>query len=88
MRLPAITPRFHHRIAGVALPRTACAIERRAIRTTSTSPIMLVAMTGYGRKEDRDQAIAAGFDLHFAKPVQATRLRELVDRVRARRAAA
>lgn len=59
----------------------------RAVRQTTTTPIVLVAVTGYGRKEDRDQALAAGFDLHFAKPVQAGRLREVIERVRAERAA-
>jgi len=59
----------------------------RVVRQTATAPIVLVAVTGYGRKEDRDQALAAGFDLHFAKPVQASRLREVIERVRAERAA-
>jgi len=58
----------------------------RAVRETPQR-IVLVAVTGYGRKEDRDQALAAGFDLHFAKPVQAGRLREVIERVRAERAA-
>jgi signal transduction histidine kinase/ActR/RegA family two-component response regulator len=75
-------------IIDIGLPGMTGFEVARAVRTTSASPILLVAMTGYGRKEDRDQAIAAGFDLHFAKPVQATRLRELVARVRARREAA
>jgi CheY-like chemotaxis protein len=57
----------------------------RVVRQTATTPIMLVAVTGYGRKEDRDEALAAGFDLHFAKPVQANRLREVIERVRAER---
>ena len=29
----------------------------------------LVALTGYGRDTDRDEAIAAGFDCHLVKPV-------------------
>jgi len=57
----------------------------RAVRARADRPITLVAVTGYGRREDRDEAIAAGFDQHFAKPVQAQRLRELVERVRAER---
>jgi CheY-like chemotaxis protein len=57
----------------------------RAVRARAERAIMLVAVTGYGRREDRDEAIAAGFDLHFAKPVQAHLLRALVDRVRAER---
>jgi CheY-like chemotaxis protein len=30
--------------------------------------VVLVAVTGHGRDEDRRQAEAAGFDLHFVKP--------------------
>ena len=30
--------------------------------------VVLVAVTGYGREEDRRQAEAAGFDMHFVKP--------------------
>ena len=30
---------------------------------------MLVALTGYGRNEDKRQAAAAGFDHHLTKPV-------------------
>ena len=57
----------------------------REVRSTIERPITLVAVTGYGRKADRDEAIAAGFDMHYAKPMQAKQLRELVDRIRAER---
>jgi CheY-like chemotaxis protein len=30
--------------------------------------VTLVAVTGYGREEDRRRAEAAGFDMHFVKP--------------------
>jgi CheY-like chemotaxis protein len=30
---------------------------------------LLVALTGYGQPEDKDQAIQAGFDHHLVKPV-------------------
>ena len=33
-----------------------------------------VALTAYARREDREQAIAAGFDLHLAKPVEPAEL--------------
>ncbi len=59
----------------------------RAVREQLGRPVTLVAATGYGRREDRDEALAAGFDLHAAKPVQSHVLRELVERVRAARAA-
>lgn len=30
----------------------------------------LIAVTGYGQLADRERALAAGFDLHFVKPVR------------------
>jgi CheY-like chemotaxis protein len=32
--------------------------------------VRLIAVTGYGSEQDRDTAIAAGFDLHMVKPVE------------------
>jgi len=43
------------------------------------SEIRLVAMTGYGRPEDRARALAAGFDAHLVKPVHPRQLQELLD---------
>ena len=40
----------------------------------------LVAITGYGRDEDRDAARAAGFDAHMTKPVVLDELRQVLDR--------
>jgi CheY-like chemotaxis protein/two-component sensor histidine kinase len=37
-------------------------------RDAATSKARLIAVTGYGREEDRRQAIAAGFDDHVTKP--------------------
>jgi signal transduction histidine kinase/CheY-like chemotaxis protein len=43
--------------------------------------VMLVALTGYGRAEDRQRAMAAGFDYHLTKPVELDALQGLVARV-------
>jgi two-component system, chemotaxis family, CheB/CheR fusion protein len=40
--------------------------------------INLVAMTGYGRPEDRDAASAAGFDTHLVKPADIDELQNLL----------
>ena len=40
--------------------------------------ILLIAITGYGREEDRRRALQAGFDAHVTKPVSPERLRELI----------
>jgi len=43
-----------------------------------TAELPLVALTGYGRPEDRARALRAGFDMHLVKPVDAARLRALL----------
>jgi CheY-like chemotaxis protein len=41
-----------------------------------TAGARLIAVTGYGRDEDRRRALAAGFDRHLVKPVEPERLLE------------
>ncbi len=51
----------------------------RAVRQDpSLQGVVLVALTGYGREEDRDHALHAGFDFHLLKPVNVDDLRSLV----------
>ncbi|MGE0449310.1 MAG: response regulator [Vicinamibacterales bacterium] len=45
--------------------------------------VKLVALTGYGREEDRTRILRAGFDVHLTKPVTDARLRDLLDSVAA-----
>jgi signal transduction histidine kinase/ActR/RegA family two-component response regulator len=40
--------------------------------------VLLVALTGYGREEDRSRALAAGFDQHLTKPVAIDSLQHLL----------
>jgi CheY-like chemotaxis protein len=40
--------------------------------------LRLVALTGYGLPEDRERAVAAGFDLHLVKPVDPQQLAALL----------
>jgi PAS domain S-box-containing protein len=53
-------------IDGYALIR-----ERRKIEETGISRLPAVALTAFARPEDREAAIAAGFDLHVSKPIEA-----------------
>ncbi|MFL9881388.1 ATP-binding protein [Herbaspirillum rhizosphaerae] len=42
-----------------------------ALRSNSkTASVKLIALTGYGLKEDKEQAIKAGFDHHLTKPLR------------------
>jgi len=36
----------------------------------SGRPILLIALSGYGRSEDRERSAEAGFDHHLVKPVE------------------
>jgi two-component system, sensor histidine kinase len=42
----------------------------------------LIALTGYGRAEDREAALAAGFDVHLVKPIDMEALEARLDRLR------
>jgi signal transduction histidine kinase/ActR/RegA family two-component response regulator len=45
----------------------------------STSSARLIAVTGYGRDEDRRRSKEAGFDLHLTKPVDPAQLKALLN---------
>ncbi|EYF06452.1 response regulator [Chondromyces apiculatus] len=51
----------------------------RAVRSTPlrTRPY-LIALTGYGRPEDRERALCAGFDEHLSKPADIDRLQSML----------
>jgi PAS domain S-box-containing protein len=53
-------------------------VARRLRATEAGRQILLVALTGYGRPEDRDRSIAAGFDAHLVKPVDPDELNALL----------
>ena len=57
-------------------------LARMARDNPETRAIRLVAVTGYGQTEDRQRALAAGFDLHVTKPVDVSMLEELLGRPR------
>jgi hypothetical protein len=54
---------------GYALVRRLRALDARRGRRTPT-----VALTAYGRAEDRRAALTAGFNLHLAKPIDPAEL--------------
>lgn len=59
-----------------------------ARRIRAISPrIRLIAVTGYGRDEDRRRARQSGFDAHLVKPIMAEQLHAAMDQVLAAAAA-
>ena len=53
----------------------------RTITQSSERPPRLVALTGYGTRNDRERALAAGFCDHLVKPVDPEHLLRVLDRV-------
>ena len=82
----AVTPQLC--LLDIGLPDmsgNALAQQLRALPGTARTT--MVAVSGYGRKEDREQALAAGFDDYFVKPLDTERLMTLIARLQARYAA-
>ncbi len=52
----------------------------RRVRAALGDSVLLVATTGYGQESDRLAALAAGFDLHFVKPLDFATLEHSVQR--------
>ena len=50
------------------------AVAKQLRALPELSRVRLIALTGYGQPEDREQSRAAGFDEHLLKPVEAANL--------------
>jgi PAS domain S-box-containing protein len=69
-------------ICDVGLPDLSGFEVIRAIRVAHPATgIFAIALTGYAQPEDREQALAAGFDAHLAKPPSFTELDEILSKV-------
>jgi signal transduction histidine kinase len=53
-------------------------LARRLRRAPQTAGVTLIAMTGYGRQQDREAALAAGFDHYLVKPVNTMQLSDIL----------
>lgn len=53
-------------------------IARIARKNPALQRVRLVALTGYGRPEDREAVLAAGFDEHLVKPVNPLDLNQVL----------
>ena len=71
----------HVLVCDIAMPgEDGYALIRRIRAGEGDSTLPAVAVTAFARREDRDRALDAGFDVHMAKPVDPS---ELVDAVAA-----
>jgi len=58
------------------------AVARQLRSRGDTSHVLLIALTGYGQKEDRARAAEAGFDYHFVKPADPREIQVAIERGR------
>ena len=58
------------------------AVARQLRARGDTSHVLLIALTGYGQKEDRARAAAAGFDYHYVKPADPREIQAAIERGR------
>ena len=50
------------------------------IRRVLGDGVLLVALTGFGQQQDKEQATRAGFDAHLAKPADGAALAAILAR--------
>jgi CheY-like chemotaxis protein len=56
-------------------------VARRLRASDDGGDLLLIALSGYGRPEDRARSAEAGFDRHLIKPVEPSVLFELLEQV-------
>ena len=54
------------------------AVARGVRESVHGRAVVLIAITGWGQTRDKAEALAAGFDHHFTKPIDIDRLRKLL----------
>jgi signal transduction histidine kinase len=58
------------------------AVARQLRERGDTSHALLIAVTGYGQKDDRQRAVDAGFDYHFVKPTDPRQIHAAIEQGR------
>jgi CheY-like chemotaxis protein len=65
-------------LIDIGLPdRDGCEVAR-ALRRSLPGSVRLIAMSGYGQRQDGARALSAGFDEYLVKPLNTARLRRLL----------
>jgi CheY-like chemotaxis protein len=70
-------------VVDIGLPRMDGYQVAQQLRAALGRDIFLIAHTGYGQPEDRQRALAAGFDIHLVKPVDFEQLSSCLDKAAA-----
>ena len=72
--------RPHLVLLDIGLPQmNGYEVARQLRKSAELRNVTLVAFTGYGRDEDRQQTREAGFDYHLVKPLDAAALERIID---------
>jgi CheY-like chemotaxis protein len=75
--LPVFAP--HIVVLDIGLPvLSGYEVAKRMRKMPAMGKALLIALTGYGQKEDQQRAMDAGFDRHFVKPTDPRVLVELI----------
>jgi len=53
-------------------------VARRVRENIHGQTVTLIALTGWGQERDKEQALAAGFNHHFTKPVEPARISKIL----------
>jgi signal transduction histidine kinase/DNA-binding response OmpR family regulator len=80
----AVVNEFHPDVVflDIGLPGMDGYEVARRIRAEIGRGPMLIAVSGYGREEDRQLAFESGFDHHFVKPVRLDAIRPILETIR------
>ncbi|UUX94439.1 ATP-binding protein [Aquabacterium sp. J223] len=65
-------------LLDIGMPKATGDEVARRIRAAGDRAVLLVALSGWGQERDKAAALAAGFDEHLTKPVDAARLAALL----------
>jgi CheY-like chemotaxis protein len=60
-----------------------CEVARRLKEMATNKRLLLIAVTSYGREEDRRRSAEAGMHLHLLKPVDPEALNQLLETFKA-----
>lgn len=52
----------------------------KKLREKIKGPLFLIALSGYGQVEDKEEALAAGFDIHLTKPIKSADIEAILSR--------
>lgn len=70
----------HAIVLDIGMPRmNGYEVARRLRQTGDCKTVLLVALTGWGQKEDIEKSLNAGFDFHMTKPADPERIERLLD---------